>query len=57
MKNSERQATFREKMKKKGYVQTTMFIPNKYRREVTDYVKRIKFKYEDEINGRKNWKK
>lgn len=45
---SERQYTYRERMKKKKYVQTTVFIPIKYKELFNTFVKQLKSEFEKE---------
>ncbi len=43
---AERQAIYRENMRRKGYIQTTCWIPKRYREELKGFLKQLRLRYE-----------
>ena len=46
LSTADRQAIYRAHMRRKGYIQTTIWIPKRYREEVKSYLKQLRLRYE-----------
>lgn len=44
--SKERQSVYRNKMREKGYIQTTVFIPKAYKPSLITFVRQLREKYE-----------